>query len=40
MAMLSVIGDQLDGSGWIYAMASANVTTDGQVLGLQRGSHT
>ena len=40
MAMLSVIGDQLDGSGWIYVMASANVTTDGQALGLQKGSHT
>ena len=40
MAMLSVIGDQLDGSGWIYVMASATVTTDGQALGLQKGSHT
>ena len=40
IAMLSVIGDQLDGSGWIYVMASANVTTDGQALGLQKGSHT
>ena len=35
MTMLSVIG-----SGWIYEMASANVTTDGQALGLQKGSYT
>ena len=32
MAMLSVIGDQLDGSGWTYVMASANVTTEDGLL--------
>ena len=31
MAMLKVIGDWLDGSGWTYVMTSANVTTEGHV---------
>ena len=40
MAMLKVIGDWLDGSGWACVMTSASVTTEGQALGLQKGSHT
>ena len=40
MAMLKVIGDWLDGSGWTYVMTSANVTTEGRASGLQKGSHT
>ena len=40
MAMLSVIGEWLDGSGWTYVMTAANVTTEGRTIGLQRGSHT
>ena len=34
MAMLNVLGDFLDGSGWVSVMTSANVTTEG------KGSHT
>ena len=40
MEMLSVLGGWLDGSGWSYVMTSANVTTEGRALGLQKGSHT
>ena len=40
MAMLKVIGDWLDGSGWTYVMISANVTTEGRAVGLQECSHT
>ena len=40
MAMLKLIGDWIDGSGWTYAMTSANVTTEGCAVGLQKGSHT
>ena len=39
MAMLSVIGEWLDGSGWTCAMTVANVTTEGRAIGLQRGLH-
>ena len=35
MAMLKLIGDWLDGSGWTYVMTSANVTSDG-VIKLQQ----
>ena len=40
MALLKVIGDWLDGSGWTYMMTSANVTTEGRAASLQKGSHT
>ena len=39
MAMLVVIGDWLDGSDWTYVMTSANITTEGRALGLEKGSH-
>ena len=40
MALLSVIGDFLSGSGWAVVMASANVVTEGRADALQKGSHT
>lgn len=40
MAMFAVLGEWLDGSGWAFVMTSANVTTEGRALGLQKGSHT
>ena len=40
MAVLLVIGEWLDGSGWTYVMTAANVTTEGRAIGVQRGSHT
>ena len=40
MAMLKVIGEWLEGSGWTYVMTAANVTTEGRADGLQKGSHT
>ncbi len=40
MAMLKVIGDWLDGSGWTYLITSADVTSEGRADGLQKGSHT
>ena len=40
ISMLKVIGDWLDGSGWIYVMTSATVTTEGCATGLQKCSHT
>ena len=40
IAMLSVIGEWLDGSGWTCVMTAANVTTEGRAISLQRGSHT
>ena len=40
MAMLKLIGDWLDGSRWTYVMTSANVTTEGCAVCLQKGSHT
>ena len=38
--ILSVLGDFLDGSGWVSVMTSANVTAEGRAFGLQKGSHT
>jgi len=40
MAMLKVMGDWLDGSGWTHLITSADVTSEGRVDGLQKGSHT
>ena len=40
MVMLNVLGDFLDGSGWVSMMTSANVTTEGRAFGLHKGSHT
>ena len=40
MNILSLLGDWLGGSGWIHVMTSANVTTEGRALGLQKGSQT
>ena len=40
MAMLKVIGDWLDGSGWTHVMTSANVATEGRAAGIQKSSHT
>ena len=40
MALLNVLGDWLEGSGWAAIMASANVTTEGRADVLQSGSHT
>ena len=39
MAMLKVIGDWLDGSGWTYVMIAGNVTTEGRASNVQKGSH-
>ena len=35
MALLNVIGDWLDGSGWKFVMTSANVVTEGYAVGVQ-----
>ena len=40
MNLLALLGHWLEGSGWVCIMASANVTTEGRALGLQKGSHT
>ena len=40
MNVLSLLGDWLEGSGWMHAMTAANVTTEGRALGLQKGSQT
>ncbi len=40
MAILKVLGNWLDGSGWVAIMASTNVTTEGRADALQSGSHT
>ncbi len=40
MALLKVLGNWLDGSGWVAIMASTNVTTEGRADALQSGSHT
>ena len=40
MALLSAMGDWLNGSGWVAVMATANVTTEGRADALQKGSHT
>ncbi|XP_014671080.1 PREDICTED: uncharacterized protein LOC106811872 [Priapulus caudatus] len=40
MALLKVLGDWLDGSGWTSVMSTANVTTDGRADALQKGSST
>ena len=40
MAMLSVIGEWLDGSGWTYVMTAANFITKVWAIGLQRGVRT
>ena len=39
MALLNVLGNWLDGSGWVAIMATANVTTEGRADALQSGSH-
>ena len=39
IAMLKVIGDWLDGSGWTYVLSAANVSTEGRADSLQKGSH-
>ena len=38
--ILNVVGDFLDGSGWVSVMTSANGTAEGRAFGLQKGSHT
>jgi len=40
MALLNVLGDWLEGSGWAAIMASANLTTKGRADALLSGSHT
>ena len=40
MALLNVLGNWLDGSGWVAIMAASNVTTEGRADALQSGSHT
>ena len=40
MAILSVIGDWLSGSGWSFVMTAANVTTEGRMTGVQKGNST
>ena len=36
MNLLAFLGHWLEGSGWVCIMASANVTTEGRALGLQK----
>ena len=38
MVLLNVLGDWLDGSGWVAIMAAPNVTTEGRADALQSGS--
>ena len=40
MALLSAMGDWLNGSGWVAVMTTANVTTEGRADALQKGSYT
>jgi hypothetical protein len=40
MAFLKVLGDWLEGSGWVAVLANANVATDGRADALQKGSST
>ena len=40
MALLKVISDFLEGSGWMAVMTSAGVMTEGRADGLQKGSQT
>ena len=40
MALLSVLGDWLEGSGWKVMLSNADVTTEGRADSLQRGSDT
>ena len=37
MAILKVIGDWHDGSGWSYVITSANAITEGHAAGPQKG---
>ena len=39
MVMLNVIGNFLEGNGWVHVMTSENVITEGRAFGLQKGSH-
>ena len=39
MSLLRLIRDWLDGSGWAEAITAANVTTEGRVDALLKGSH-
>ncbi|KAJ8051168.1 hypothetical protein HOLleu_04633 [Holothuria leucospilota] len=39
-ALLKVIGDFLEGSGWTSVMTSAGVTTEGRAESLQKGTQT
>lgn len=39
MALLSVLGNWLDVSGWVAIMATTTVTTEGRADALQSGSH-
>ena len=38
MALVKVLGDWLDGSGWVSVMMTAKVTTDGKGDDLKKGS--
>ena len=40
MALLNVLGNWLDGSGWLAIMAASNVTREGKADALQSGSQT
>ncbi|XP_063958715.1 uncharacterized protein LOC135154778 [Lytechinus pictus] len=40
MALLKVIGDFLEGSGWTSVITNAGVTTEGRAESLQKGSQT
>ena len=40
MALLNVLGNWLDGSGWVAIMAASNATREGKADALQSGSHT
>jgi hypothetical protein len=39
LSLLKLIGDWLDGSGWVSVMATAKVTTEGRADAPQKGSH-
>ena len=38
-ALLNVLGNWLDGSGWVAVITAANVTTEGRADALQSDSH-
>ena len=40
MALLSILGQVLEGSGWRSVMDKANVTTEGRAVGIEKGSST